>query len=163
MYDERMGQSVTLTGRSIVRHMNAKVNEIATGEYDYMGEACVYSDTDSIANSSQILTTQGDLSVEQLFHLLPIKWVRGDKEYTTCPTTKVISYNEKTGKAEYRNINYVYRHKVKKPRWRITDSLGNKVECTSDHSIMVERDGVLIEIKPADIIEGDLLISFIDK
>jgi DNA polymerase elongation subunit (family B) len=46
-YDERVGQSVTLTGRSIVRHMNAKINEVITGEYDYRGEGIVYADTDS--------------------------------------------------------------------------------------------------------------------
>lgn len=46
-YDERLGQSVTLTGRSIVRHMNGKINEVITGEYDYKGDAIIYSDTDS--------------------------------------------------------------------------------------------------------------------
>jgi hypothetical protein len=45
--DERMGQSVTLTGRSIVRHMNAQVNKELTGEYDYTGKAICYADTDS--------------------------------------------------------------------------------------------------------------------
>lgn len=45
--DERMGQSVTLTGRSIARHMNAKINEIITGDYDHMGEGICYADTDS--------------------------------------------------------------------------------------------------------------------
>lgn len=45
--DERMGQSVTLTGRSIARHMNAKINEIITGEYDHTGDAICYADTDS--------------------------------------------------------------------------------------------------------------------
>ena len=46
-YDERMGQSVTLTGRSIVRHMNATINELITGAYDYRGDGIVYADTDS--------------------------------------------------------------------------------------------------------------------
>lgn len=46
-YDERLGQSVTLTGRSIVRHMNAKGNEAVLGEYNYLGDAIVYADTDS--------------------------------------------------------------------------------------------------------------------
>ncbi len=46
-YDPRIGQSVTLTGRAIARHMNAKTNEVATGEYDYTGEAIIYADTDS--------------------------------------------------------------------------------------------------------------------
>lgn len=46
-YDKRLGQSTTLTGRNIVRHMNAKINEIITGEYDYKGDAIIYADTDS--------------------------------------------------------------------------------------------------------------------
>jgi DNA polymerase elongation subunit (family B) len=46
-YDERLGQSVTLTGRSIVRHMNAEINKIITGTYQYDGDAIIYSDTDS--------------------------------------------------------------------------------------------------------------------
>jgi hypothetical protein len=45
--DERMGQSVTLTGRSITRHMNAKINEIIAGTYDFAGDAICYADTDS--------------------------------------------------------------------------------------------------------------------
>ena len=45
--DERMGQSTTLTGRSIVKHMNAEVNKTLTGEYDYIGSVVRYSDTDS--------------------------------------------------------------------------------------------------------------------
>ncbi|MNK39756.1 DNA polymerase II [compost metagenome] len=46
-YDKRIGQSVTLTGRSIAKHMNSKVNECITGEYKYDGEGIVYADTDS--------------------------------------------------------------------------------------------------------------------
>jgi hypothetical protein len=46
-FDKRIGQSTTLTGRQIVRHMAGKVNEIITGEYDYKGKAVIYGDTDS--------------------------------------------------------------------------------------------------------------------
>ena len=46
--DNRMGQSTTLTGRCIARHMAAKVNELFTGEYDYRGDTIVYGDTDSV-------------------------------------------------------------------------------------------------------------------
>lgn len=46
-YDQRIGQSVTLTGRNIARHMSAKINEIVAGEYDPTGAAIVYGDTDS--------------------------------------------------------------------------------------------------------------------
>lgn len=46
-FDQRVGQSVTLSGRSIVRHMNAKINEVITGKYDIEGDGIVYIDTDS--------------------------------------------------------------------------------------------------------------------
>ena len=45
--DPRIGQSTTLTGRCISKHMASKTNEVATGKYDHLGDACVYGDTDS--------------------------------------------------------------------------------------------------------------------
>jgi len=46
-FDKRIGQSTTLTGRSIARHMDAYVNECVTGRYDHVGDAIIYGDTDS--------------------------------------------------------------------------------------------------------------------
>jgi len=46
-YDKRIGQSVTLCGRQIVRHMMSQINEIVTGKYTHEGDAIVYGDTDS--------------------------------------------------------------------------------------------------------------------
>ncbi len=46
-FDARLGQSTTLTGRCIDRHMAATVNEIFTGSYDYKGDTIIYCDTDS--------------------------------------------------------------------------------------------------------------------
>ena len=46
-FDQRLGQSTTLSGRSITRHMAAKTNEIITGEYDHQGKCVIYGDTDS--------------------------------------------------------------------------------------------------------------------
>ena len=46
-FDSRLGQSTTLTGRSIARHMAAKCNEIMAGEYNHVGKSIVYGDTDS--------------------------------------------------------------------------------------------------------------------
>lgn len=47
-YDARIGQSVTLSGRSITKHMSSKTNEIITGVYDVRGDAILYNDTDSV-------------------------------------------------------------------------------------------------------------------
>jgi len=46
-FDKRIGQSTTLTGRAIARHMAGKINEVITGEYDHMGKSIIYGDTDS--------------------------------------------------------------------------------------------------------------------
>jgi DNA polymerase elongation subunit (family B) len=46
-FDNRIGQSTTLTGRQVAKHMASKVNEIITGEYDHVGKAVIYGDTDS--------------------------------------------------------------------------------------------------------------------
>jgi len=46
-FDKRIGQSTTLTGRAIAKHMASKVNEIIAGEYNHTGKAIIYGDTDS--------------------------------------------------------------------------------------------------------------------
>ena len=46
-FDNRIGQSTTLTGRAVARHMAGKVNEIITGTNDHTGKAIIYGDTDS--------------------------------------------------------------------------------------------------------------------
>jgi DNA polymerase elongation subunit (family B) len=46
-FDKRIGQSTTLTGRAIARHMAGKVNEVITGEIDHVGKSIIYGDTDS--------------------------------------------------------------------------------------------------------------------
>lgn len=46
-HDHRIGQSTTLTGRIIAKHMDSVVNESITGVYAHDGEAIVYGDTDS--------------------------------------------------------------------------------------------------------------------
>jgi DNA polymerase elongation subunit (family B) len=47
-YDARIGQSTTLTGRVIVKHMDATVNDCIAGKRDYIGDSIIYGDTDSV-------------------------------------------------------------------------------------------------------------------
>ena len=46
-FDKRIGQSTTLSGRQISKHMASKINEVITGEYNHVGKAMIYGDTDS--------------------------------------------------------------------------------------------------------------------
>jgi DNA polymerase elongation subunit (family B) len=47
-FDQRIGQSTTLTGRIIAKHMDAHVNEAITGDYNHVGTSIIYGDTDSV-------------------------------------------------------------------------------------------------------------------
>ena len=87
-FDKRIGQSTTLTGRLIVRHMASRVNEIVTGDYDHRGKAIIYGDTDSCYFSAY-KTLQKDIDAGK------IPWTReniialydqiGDEVNTTFP------------------------------------------------------------------------------
>jgi DNA polymerase elongation subunit (family B) len=161
-YDGRIGQSTTLSGRTITKHMNSMVNEIITGKYDYQGEAIFAVDTDSVAKESIINTNFGDISIEHLFYMNDIKWIDGQKEYSRSDKIKVKSFDEKTNQVLYKCPSYVYRHKTKKKKWKITDTEGNSVVITEDHSIMVERENKFIEIKPENAMLNDILIKIIN-
>ena len=63
-YDKRIGQSVTLSGRQIVKHMSGQINEIVTGKYDYYGDSIVYGDTDSCYFSAWPILNQQVLNGE---------------------------------------------------------------------------------------------------
>ena len=69
-YDKRIGQSTTLTGRRITRHMAAKTNELLAGSYDYRGETVIYGDTDSVYfSASPVLPEDTQLDLESAVNL----------------------------------------------------------------------------------------------
>ena len=159
MFDQRIGQSTTLTGRSITHHMSCKMNEIVTGKYE-LGESYIYSDTDSVVGSTDIETSNGTQAIEDLFDQCQEKDVDAEtgKEYAYDDDVMVMSYNKDTDEPYLGHINYVYRHEVTKDLYEVEDTNGNKVTVTEDHSIMVERDNELIEAKPQDIMDDDVII-----
>jgi DNA polymerase elongation subunit (family B) len=57
-YDKRIGQSVTLSGRQIVKHMMSQINELVTEKYQHDGDAIVYGDTDSCYFSAYSILKQ---------------------------------------------------------------------------------------------------------
>lgn len=65
VYDQRIGQSVTLSGRNITKHMAATVNEFITGEYNNEGDAIIYGDTDSVYFSAyEVLKNSDDIDFD---------------------------------------------------------------------------------------------------
>ena len=157
-YDKRIGQSVTLSGRQIVKHMMSNINECVTGEYQHDGASIVYGD--SVTGDSIIRTSDGDITIEDLYNQSREHSRVGEKEYGVWNDATVLGFNSDTMTPVGAKINCVMRHKTKKKLYRITTSNGKQVTVTEDHSVMVDRDGFLVEVKPVDIQETDLIITF---
>ena len=113
-YDKRLGQSTTLTGRSITRHMAAKINEIITGEYDYLGKSIVYGDTDSVKHDTIVECNGEHIEIGKLFQN-SIKtegdvFHINDSEYV-FPTDQVTTTYDPINNINIeKEIDYVYRH-----------------------------------------------------
>lgn len=161
-FDARMGQSTTLTGRCIDKHMSAKSNEVITGIYDYKGDAVIYADTDSVDATSIIRIQQNgimsDMTIEELFTVGTKLWKVGEKEYSVNNNISVLHYGSNSN-LSYVNYNYVYRHKVSKKKYIIRTDNHKAVTVTEDHSVMVYENEQLIEKKPVDLSIGDSLIT----
>jgi len=160
-YDLRIGQSVTLSGRQIVKHMGSKLNELITGSYDITGDAVIYGD--SVTGDSIIRTSDGDMTIENLYKNCVEHSRVGEKEYGVWNETKVLGFNGEQMEPNAYSISYVMRHKTKKKLYKITTNNGKQVTVTEDHSLIVDRDGFLVEVKPTEIKENDLIITFSPK
>lgn len=68
-YDKRIGQSTTLTGRAITKHMAAETNRMFTGDYDYEGETIIYGDTDSVYFSAAPVMQDQELDMDSAIKL----------------------------------------------------------------------------------------------
>jgi DNA polymerase elongation subunit (family B) len=74
-FDQRLGQSTTLCGRLVARHMAGAVNDCLTGEKHHMGKAIIYGDTDSVYFSAvpvfkeQIEKGEIDWSIDKIIEL----------------------------------------------------------------------------------------------
>lgn len=123
----------------------------------------VYGDTDS-ANSLTIIRLQREneqkqMTIEEWFNdNLDDIVLRTPNGSELIPTTdKVLNYSE-NGKLEYHNVSYIMRHKVTKPKWRLRTKSGKEIIVTSDHSMIVFRNGEKITVKPSEILPTDKIL-----
>ena len=153
-----LAEAVTSTGRMTIQEMIrftnkalVKIDNGGTGIEEY----CIAGDTDSVIGSS-IITVNNE-TIQDLFEKYKDKVSKCVYE-NGMERLDIDQKNEYTYSINGKTlINSISRHKVSKDKWKIT--IDNKeVEMTSDHSIMVYRDGNVIECKPEDIKESDMLL-----
>jgi hypothetical protein len=158
-FDQRMGQSTTLSGRCTTRHMASTINEVIVGKYE-VGDAIVYGD--SVDGDSIIRTSIGNMTIADLYNKIENTTIlETGKEYA-IPSTEnihVLGYDINSGDAIMTEFNFIMRHRTNKEKWEIITEDGKSVIVTNDHSIMVERNGKLVERKPSELIEDDVVIT----
>lgn len=149
--DIRLCESTTSTGQLALRGcMNHLEND------DLI--TWIYCDTDSVRGDTLISTEYGDIPIENIWEgsYTKTEYSNG-KHIAETPPTRVLSYNKERKEIERKYIKYVMKHKVKKRMFKI---IFNHIETivTEDHSVIIDRDGDIIDIKPGDIKPTDKLI-----
>lgn len=136
---------------------------VADNNHLFFANSCLVHNTDSCHGDTVIRSNWGELPIKSLYNCGSLFWEKpdlyGTKEYSYNSDLQVMSYNNELDEPYYDNINYIYRHKVSKEQWAIETEDGDEVIITGDHSIIVERDGKLMEITPRDMVKTDILIK----
>lgn len=119
-----------------------------------------YGDTDSLSSDSLIITKTGDYTIEDLYNKNIKNGSAGNTlmghESVNCED-KVLNWDE-TKKLYYAPVKRIIRHKVTKEKWKLKTKSGKEIIVTNDHSMIVFRDGVKLEIKPKDILKTDKIL-----
>lgn len=179
---EMVGASVTYSGRGITTHMMEQVAQLLTGEsselqktfdisfkdgkakieniYVAKNSCIIYGDTDSVEKTTLVKINGEEDQIQNFFNDTygNIQHVE-DKEYLIPSAKDLFSPCYDDGKVFNKKILAIYRHKVSKKRYKIVSETNKEVIVTEDHSIIVLRDGNLLDVKPKDILETDKLIE----
>lgn len=152
-------EAITMSGQLSIRWAGKAINEymnekLGTSDLDYLA----YTDTDSCEGSTLITVNGEQVTIADFYNIVQSKerlLPSGTqvKEVGGCTTPSVGSDLSITESP----LLYVAKHKVKKKAYRIKAN-GREVIVTEDHSVMVVRDGVLVDVKPADIKKGDSIV-----
>ena len=125
-------ESMTVAGDTDSVHKNTVVNISGTNQpihkwFDYFNKKASYWEKKTGFNGSDVIDLTGLIGI----------------------TTDGV--DAQTGKVVNRRIRYISRHKVDKDKWMIESESGKSVMVTSDHSVMVYRNGKIISVKSDEI------------
>ena len=70
----------------------------------------------------------------------------------------MLTYDPQTKTAMHKEICTMMRHNTSKDLYEIETDGGNKVVVTADHSMMVMRNGELVECKPTELKSNDKVV-----
>ena len=140
----------------MVRYTNAALNRL--GKTDDSISHVVAGDTDSVFSKAKIYVNNKLKTIEDVFN----DFINDGNIEILQNGTEVVIPNLKmetksiNGSTLIKNIS---RHKVSKGQYKIAIQGKDSLKITEDHSIMIYRDGQVIECKPNEIKNSDYLIT----
>ena len=119
----------------------------------------IYCDTDSVFSKSIVETDKGKFTIENWYNN-NIKngsggiTINGHESVLT--NDKVLNFNNKD--LYFANVKRIIRHRVTKPKWKLKTKNGKEIIVTDNHSMIVFRDGIKIEVKPSEMLLTDKIL-----
>lgn len=167
-FDEMMGESITFSGQLYIRFLERQINRWAARKLGVDSiDVITRIDTDSTVGSTRVLVSidgeEREIEIERLFdEYADVENNQSiHKDDFVCPMKKdvlALGFDGDVHRQVFGKVNYIMKHKVKKEMFRITVD-GDEVVCTCDHSLIVDRNGEIISVKPSDVGEGDFFIK----
>lgn len=163
-YLEDIAEGITSTGQLAIKFIAKSINDMLNKEFQTTGfEYVIYIDTDSVTGETILTTPDGKVSIAEFYEKYCGKVLQQSKDnYTVLPNAPVtvLSYDEKSGKAVQKKVVNMKKHLVKKQMFKLTVG-GKSVVVTQDHSLVVMRNGVLVEVKPNEVRRDDNFVSIV--
>lgn len=158
-YDVRLAEAITSTGQVMIKYSGRILNEHVSKIIGKCVDVIAGGDTDSPRYDTIIKTDKGDIQIGELFdqsnEIIEVRPNGGILKKVNG--LKSLTYDKEKEELTFKDIKYVYKRRVKKELFEIEVG-GNKVVVTKDHSLIVERNGDVIPVKPKDVLPTDLLI-----
>lgn len=111
---------------------------------------------DSVDGETIVIANGRRIKIKDLYDLLHEYETFHGKDCKVDKNVNIGTYHN----GEYIEIpaRRIIRHKTCKQKWRLRTKSGKEIICTNDHSLMVVRNGALIECKPCDLKSTDKFI-----
>lgn len=174
-FDLDNASEITLGGRTVIQYIAGCINEYFSKDFiqqskkyypdsslvvgDISENIVKIIDTDSVVGSSVIKTNIGDISIADIYERFSENNIEISSENFVANVHSLFTNSISEEKMlENKKINMIKKHKVKKRMYKITHG-GDRVIVTEDHSIIIERGGILINCSPKNIVQGDKIIK----
>lgn len=160
------GQTIIKTSEKIIINHFKQIYEKYNKQLGETNNIIQYIDTDSVSGDSIINTNlYGRKKIEDVFSKLKNNKIvlnmtdLSGRDFVFPTNLTLPFYDENTKTIKSGKVEYIEKHLVKKKMFKIKTKSGKEIIVTEDHSIMVLRDNVLIQIYPKNILKTDKIIE----